>query len=549
MLRTRASAFVTEPGIANKTISTSAKDAFKDSTEKKLLASYTPEKDKILQSDKEEIAQGEQDASKDFANPDEPEKHPMALWALKFAVPIKNILSCYVLGPVILGECRSERLCLPWVNMLLLVVDVIVFSGHLLLGIKRRAYRDRVLTYNFYILLVFWSVWNLCSHPLCRQYVLDLFVAPPEIHMTINVAAVAVCSTTIMAPPSMRHLIGLVTWEFLISLVLSSIEVMNFSMDSGWLAVVRLDIVMFNVAILLIGSTIILGTMTVEKDIKNLAHEMEHRLGPSGSFEDDLERRKRAVLTALCDAVLTTGSTFVITGSDDGADRIFRRPMLNEQLTDYFKDQGEKDKFLAAVKKQFPEDDSIGEGPKRMRVTLRDDNDEPFDADIVVSDASTDQNGKVNKYMVGMHIRGEFRARALEDSKQRARGGTVEKRHASCGDSERDKDKDKRSEGKEPPGEERNHSQVYNELSRELFAAFESVLVPTAGQAVDGKVCAEHTGGANGGVAPCAPRFYLRRATCEVFRRRTPPLASRAGDRHVDLRRLSLPEPTVSGLA
>jgi len=114
MLRTRASAFVTEPGIANKTISTSAKDAFKDSTEKKLLASYTPEKDKILQSDKEEIAQGEQDASKDFANPDEPEKHPMALWALKFAVPIKNILSCYVLGPVILGECRSERLCLPW---------------------------------------------------------------------------------------------------------------------------------------------------------------------------------------------------------------------------------------------------------------------------------------------------------------------------------------------------------------------------------------------------------------------------------------------------
>jgi len=43
---------------------------------------------------------------------------------------------------------------------------------------------------------------------------------------------------------------------------------------------------MFNVAILLMGSTIIVGTMTVEKDIKNLAHEMEHRLGASGSFED-----------------------------------------------------------------------------------------------------------------------------------------------------------------------------------------------------------------------------------------------------------------------
>merc|ERR1719436_1010172 len=116
-------------------------------------------------------------------------------------------------------------------------------------------------------------------------------------------------------------------------------------MDSGLLSAMHLDVVMFNVAILLIGSTIILGTMTVEKDIKSLAHEMETRLGPSGSFEDDLERRKRAVLTALCDAVLTTDNTFHISGSDDGADWIFRRPMLNETLTDYFKDPLEKDKF------------------------------------------------------------------------------------------------------------------------------------------------------------------------------------------------------------
>merc|ERR1719323_1003579 len=115
--------------------------------------------------------------------------------------------------------------------------------------------------------------------------------------------------------------------------MLTSIEVLNFHMDSGWLAAVRLDIVMFNVAILLIGSTIILGTMTVEKDIKSLAHEMENRLGPSGSFEDDLERRKRAVLTALCDAVLTTSANFTVTVSADGADRVFRRPMLNEVLT------------------------------------------------------------------------------------------------------------------------------------------------------------------------------------------------------------------------
>merc|ERR1711920_492434 len=144
-------------------------------------------------------------------------------------------------------------------------------------------------------------------------------------------------------------------------------------MDSGWLAAVRLDIVMFNITILLIGSTIILGTMTVEKDIKSLTHEMETRLGPAGAFEDDLERRKRAVLTALCDAVLTTDRDFLIIGSDDAADRAFRKPMLNEVLTDYFKDKGDKEKFLAAVKKQFSEEDCCGgEGPKRMRVTLRD---------------------------------------------------------------------------------------------------------------------------------------------------------------------------------
>lgn len=494
------------------------------------------------------------------------DKPRVALRALKFVVPLKNIASCYLLGPVVLGDCRSERLCVPWASLLLLVADVAAFSGHLFLGIRRRTYRERVSTYNFYILLVFWSIWNLCSHPLCRQHLMDLFVAPPEIHVTINVAAIAVCSSTVMAPPSMRHLIGLVTCEFLISLVLSSIEVLNFSMDSGWLAAMRLDIVMFNVAILLIGSTIILGTMTVEKDIKSLAHEMETRLGHSGSFEDDLERRKRAVLTALCDAVLTTSAGFTITGSDDGADRVFRRPMLNEVLTDYFKDQAEKERFLAAVKKQFPEDDSVGEGPKRMRVTLRDDNDESFEADVVVSDASTDKNGKVNKYMVGMHIRGEFRARALEDSsKQRAAragvaadkrhvgtgtGPPAAQRHAGVGGSSAgdagggsERDREKRVDTREQPGEERNHSHMYDELSCELLAAFEGVLQPPP-EAADGK-CGGKPGGNEEG---SAPRFRLRRATCEVFRRRSPPLGARPGERHVDLRRLSLPEPTVTGL-
>jgi len=294
---------------------------------------------------------------------------------------------------------------------------------------------------------------------------------------------------------------------------------------------------------------------------------METRLGPSGSFEDDLERRKRAVLTALCDAVLTTGSTFQVTGSDDGADRVFRRPMLNETLTDYFKDQAEKEKFLAAVKKQFPEDDSVGEGPKRMRMMLRDDHGDPFEADIVVSDASTDENGKVNKFMVGMHIRGEFRNR------HRAGANAVtDKRHGTAGDGDRDHRESKREKGGEPP-EDRNHARVYDELSHELLSAFDAFLMQPCEAAPGSEDKASSLngraefvepwgpnhaaggpgpgggggGGDSGGAAPTAspPRFYLRRATCEVFRRR---LGARAGDRHVDLRRLSLPEPSSTGL-
>merc|ERR1719373_174187 len=99
---------------------------------------------------------------------------------------------------------------------MLLVSDVTVFTGHLLLGIKRRAYQEHVLVYNFYILCVFWSIWNFCSHPLCRQHVVDLFVAPPELHFMINVIAIVVCSSAVMSPPSTRHLIGLVIWEFMI---------------------------------------------------------------------------------------------------------------------------------------------------------------------------------------------------------------------------------------------------------------------------------------------------------------------------------------------
>merc|ERR1719420_1647859 len=110
-----------------------------------------------------------------------------------------------------------------------------------------------------------------------------MFVGPPEIHVAVNVVTIAVCSSSVMNLPSMRHLIGLVTLEFFISLVLSSIEVMNFSVDGGWLSTLRLDVTMFNLAILLMGFAIMVGMMMVEKDLKNIAHNIER----SGSFEDE----------------------------------------------------------------------------------------------------------------------------------------------------------------------------------------------------------------------------------------------------------------------
>lgn len=510
--------------------------------------------------------------------------------AMKFAVPIKNLLTCYLLGPTIRGECGSEHMCIPWLNLLLMILDIAVFSAHLSMAIKQKVYRDHVTSFNFYILLLFWTLWNVCSHPFCRQHLLDLFaVAPPEIHVTINIVATAVCSSCVMPPPGLKHVLGLVGGQFFISLALSTVEALHFHMNSGWLSAVRLDIVMFNVAILLIGSTIIIGTMTVEKDIKSLAHEMETRLGPSGSFEDDLERRKRAVLTALCDAVLTTNSSFLVIGSEEGADKIFRRSMLNETLTDYFKDPTEKDKFLTAVRKQFPDDGAVGEGPKRMRLALRDNNNEPFEADIVVSDASTDEHGKVNKYMVGMHIRGEFRVRA---AKRQQLSGTSDRRHHRDGGGTDAGEREVRAEGRrgdkaigEPQGEDRTLRQMYDELSKELLVCFDSFLRPlpeppdgsfepgaasgsggpsgsaadsgsgggTAGAAATSSSCGAAEDAAKEDVgtgAAVQPRFHLRRASCEIFRRRTPLLGARTGERgHVDLRRLSLPEPSMGGLA
>jgi len=496
------------------------------------------------------------------------EKLQAARRSLTLVVPLKIVASFYLLGPVIFGECRSERLCAPWAGLFLLVADVVAFSGHLFFGIKSRAYTETLPTYNFYFLLVFWSVWNFCSHPLCRQHGPELFVAPSEVHLVINVAAIALCSSTVLAPPSTMHVVGLVMCEFLISLGLSSaevlvglaasaIEALSLSLDNGWLSNMQLDIVVFNVAILLIGSTIILGTMTVEKDIKTLASEMENRLGPAGSFDDDLERRKRAILTALCDAVLTTNATFTVTGSGDGADRIFRKPMLNEVLTDYLKDDAEKERFLSAVRKQFPEDAVAGEGPKRMRLALRDKNGQHLEADVVVSDASTDKNGRVNKYMVGMHLRGEYRARMMDDSKLRAARATAggdaltDRQRAGDGGGYRDHRDLRRPAALEQSlrcdaqAELRSFTRLHDELSFDILLAMESTLQPQASG------CTKSTSGSKGlGVGNAEatppdilpqPRFHLRRTSCEVFRRRS----LRPGDRPVDLRRLSLPESST----
>merc|ERR1712107_783845 len=119
----------------------------------------------------------------------------------------------------------------------------------------------------------------------------------------------------------------------------------------------------------------------------------------------------------------------------------------------------------------------------------------------------------------------------------------VEKRHVACGDPPPEKEKLQRPDSRDLPGQ-----REYDELTRELLLAFDGVISPPAQEASQDKPSEEPaarsqqkdpSGGVGGGGPP---QFFLRRATCEVFRRRSPPLASRGGDRLVDLRQLSLPE-------
>jgi len=490
---------------------------------------------------------------------------------------MKHVVTCCMLLPAVMSECREERVCLPHLSLFVMCVDIIIFTGHLLLGLFEPTYRKDFPVNNFWLVLVFWSAWNLLSHPFWRENVVDLFVVwPPEVHLMLNVAAVMACSSSGSMLPSWRHLTFLVIGEFLLSLALSGAEAVDSVIEAldrhAWIdaVTVRVDLVIFNAAILVIGSTVVFGSMTTEKDWKAMtAGELESGL-LTQAVEDDLERRKRAVLTALCDTVLTTNAHFAISASNETADRMFKRSMLHEIFTDYLKDQAEKEKFMSSVKKQFPEDDSMSDGPKRLRVTLRDATGKTFDADVVVSDASTDQRtGKVNKLMVGMHIREGMRQRArpVADFQQPGQSvagssagglcndslpGTASADSAAANDSLRH---GAGSSARDRPGGEEHHRQLQATFSQQLLAVFTETLRPadlrpceaSANGARENGPAAGSTSEKPGSAPPLPPRILLRRANCESFRRRTLPGGVRSGERHVDLRRLSLSDPTSGG--
>merc|ERR1712039_454130 len=130
-----------------------------------------------------------------------------------------------------------------------------------------------------------------------------------------------------------------------------------------------------------------------------------------------------------------------------------------------------------------------------------------FEADTVVSDASLDADGKVKKYMVGMHMRGEVRARALEDS-GKLRAGGPDRRHGSVSEADRDRDRAEWHKG----DSRANFSQMYDDLSHELLAAFDGVLQPPVEQVTYGHDAKPKS--REEGNAPHVPKFQLRRASC-----------------------------------
>ncbi|CAK9103014.1 Uncharacterized protein SCF082_LOCUS48128 [Durusdinium trenchii] len=453
-------------------------------------------------------------------------------------VLLKNFSLFLLLAPTAVGECQEERLCMPVVSMLILFIDLSVCTGHLMLGFFDPAYRQDFLFSQFWLMAVLWSLWNVLSHPFWRDNIIDIFIVwPEELHTLLNMATVLAFTFT-QTMPSWRHLACLIIGEFLLSLALSAAEAMSRmieAVDGSESNTVRVDLVIFNIAILIIGSTIVLGSLGPDKDADgtpdglSLASTLR-----SQAFEDDLQRRKRAVLTALCDTVLTTNAHFAIILSNDSADKLFKRPMLHELFTDYFKDGTEKAKFLASMKKQFVHDDS-SDGPRRLRVTMRDANNKPFEADVVVSDASTDvRTGKVLKLMVGMHVRPEHRSQAME-AKRWSTAGTdppqasalshpAVGRAGAQGVNGLRRARDEKRSG--PAGQAAikgvdEQRQSHRDFSKELLSMYVDFLRSHPSSGGTSGLPAESNGGPEKGHSSRgAPRIRLHRSNYESFRRR-----------------------------
>eukprot|EP00434_Breviolum_minutum_P012770 symbB.v1.2.011254.t1/scaffold748.1/size165754/8 len=463
-------------------------------------------------------------------------------------VLLKNLSLFLLLAPTAMGECQEERLCMPVISMLILFIDLSVCTGHLMLGFFEPTYRQDFISSHFWLMTVLWSIWNILSHPFWRDNTIDVFMVwPEELHSVLNMAAVLAVSFT-QTMPSWRHLACLIIGEFFLSLALSAAEVSSrmvealdpTAVDSP---TVRFDLVIFNIAILIIGSTMALGSLGPEKDLMDTSTVDGLPLAStlrSQAFEDDLERRKRAVLTALCDTVLTTNAQFAVTLSNESADKLFKRSMLHEFFTDYLKDSAEKAKFLLAMKKQFAQDDSLSDGPKRLRVVMRDAKNKPFEADVVVSDASTDmRTGKVSKVMVGMHVRPEYRSQVLEAGKQRPRWSSkgIEPPQASSQGQglpragqgvqssvngvRRVSREEKRIGQPAKGGVEEQQRQSHREFSKELLSMYIDLLrsdKSAGSRAGDSK--GSRGKGENADPAAGVPRIRLHRSNYEYFRRR-----------------------------
>merc|ERR1719343_1124594 len=92
-----------------------------------------------------------------------------------------------------------------------------------------------------------------------------------------------------------------------------------------------------------------------------------------------------------------------------------------------------------------------------------------------------------------MHIRGEFRARALDDPKRQQKAVAADRRHAASGTGDGGERHDGRGgegrrgdKGGDTQGEDRSHRQMYDELSYELLAVFDGILQPLGEPPPDG---------------------------------------------------------------